>query len=107
MNQLNKLIEHIFLEEILYRGSENAVWKSDQDKFVARLSSALASRPTCGKEQRLFLDEVEKRGEFEEIGDDIQQIIIYDEEANHDDMASVINNVSLEGIDLSKVIKGE
>lgn len=68
MNQLNKLIEHIFLEEILYRGSENAVWKSDQDKFVARLSSALASRPTCGKEQRLFLDEVEKEGEYVDDG---------------------------------------
>jgi len=66
MNQLNKLIEHIFLEEILYRGSENAVWKSDQDKFVARLSSALASRPTCTATGRMFLDEIREKGRWSE-----------------------------------------
>jgi len=110
MNELNKLIEKWCGEEGTPAFMIHALIKEVEDEkgtWLNKLLLWLASRPTCGEEQRKFLDEVEKRGEFEEIGDDIQQIIIYDEEANHDDMASVINNVSLEGIDLSKVIKGE
>lgn len=32
--------------------------------WLANQIENLASRPTCGKEQRLFLDEVEKYGHF-------------------------------------------
>lgn len=73
MNELNKLIER--LESTLdsarkmYHNSEQ--WYSEpehNDTYEIRLNKcfddlrAFASRPTCGKEQRKLLDEVEKGG---------------------------------------------
>jgi hypothetical protein len=40
--------------------------------FLMQKIEELASRPTCGQEQRLFLDEVRKKFKLIEDGDDIR-----------------------------------
>ena len=96
MNELNKLIQQYETEnpdkKAAYRFQNMNHWGGD---FVLWL----ASRPTCGVEQRKFLDEVEKLkyevvlgcdGLAKELGDD--QPIIYGSDFS---------------ANLSKVIKGE
>ena len=96
MNELNKLIQQYETEnpdkKAAYRFQNMNHWGGD---FVLWL----ASRPTCGVEQRLFLDEIEKLkyevvlgcdGLAKELGDD--QPIIYGSDFS---------------ANLSKVIKGE
>jgi len=61
MNQLNKLIQQYEAENPGKKAKTEYTFgrvtiKVYTDEFVLWL----ASRPTCGKEQRLFLDEVEK-----------------------------------------------
>lgn len=66
MNELNKLIEQ-------WGESKNSPWAASSFKSMVAyeyenggspwldfIEFMLASRPTCGKEQRKFLDEVEK-----------------------------------------------
>ena len=86
MNQLNKLIEQSKLSPPFTKDDVGYIYDSNmvvvaqirgwghfqylpnaeklQDEFaqfiVDAMNEKLASRPTCGKEQRLFLDEVEK-----------------------------------------------
>jgi len=55
MNQLNKLIEQYERENPEKKVNSETGWTNGFVNF-------LASRPTCGKEQRKFLDEVEKDG---------------------------------------------
>ena len=55
MNELNKLIQQYETENPGKKAKPQYMTSYDAD-FV----EFLASRPTCGKEQRLFLDEVEK-----------------------------------------------
>lgn len=59
MNELNKLIEQYERENPGKRAEtwEGPVYYGLERDFVLWM---LASRPTCGVEQRLFLDEVEK-----------------------------------------------
>ena len=53
MNQLTKLIEQ-YEKETGYRSMN---WEGG---FSIQFVEFLASRPTCGEEQRRFLDEIEK-----------------------------------------------
>jgi hypothetical protein len=59
---INKLKEEILsalqmrIDQILF----------DKGEFAKDLDKILASRPTCGKEQRLFLDEIEKNYTYNE-----------------------------------------
>jgi len=105
MNQLNKLIELYERENpgksaIVDIGHLITVYTDD---FVLWL----ASRPTCGKEQRKFLDEVENSGIIDQYanvkddGCDQFNIIIGGETTIHDlDFYPAIK-------DIKKVIKGE
>lgn len=91
MNQLNKLIEQYEREnpgKKAYSNLNNNT-RLYHDEFV----EWLASRPTCGKEQRKFLDEVEKLN--------IKEGIVFD-----DDASSILYASDFEA-DLQKVIKGE
>ena len=63
MNQLNKLIEQYETENPGKKAKPQYMTSYDAD-FV----EFLASRPTCGVEQRKFLDEVEKLMNVPESG---------------------------------------
>ena len=63
MNELNKLIQQYETENPGKKAKPQYMTSYDAD-FV----EFLASRPTCGKEQRKFLDEVEKEGEYVDDG---------------------------------------
>lgn len=67
MNQLNKLIQQYETEN---QDKPKAIqWMNPLISFYAdEFVLWLASRPTCGVEQRLFLDEVEKEGEYVDDG---------------------------------------
>ena len=56
MNQLNKLIEQYETENPGKKAKPQYMTSYDAD-FV----EFFASRPTCGKEQRLFLDEIREK----------------------------------------------
>ena len=102
MNELNKLIEQYERETgekalIPERLGFHAEHYSN--RFIVWAIAILASRPTCGVEQRKFLDEVEKLkyevvlgcdGLAKELGDD--QPIIYGSDFT---------------VNLQKVIKGK
>ena len=63
MNELNKLIEKWCGEEGTPAFMIHALIKEVEDEkgtWLNKLLLWLASRPTCGEEQRKFLDEVEK-----------------------------------------------
>jgi len=99
MNELNKLIEQYEREnpgekatyqQLLVPGK---VWTVYTDKFVLWL----ATRPTCGVEQRLFLDEVEK---FQLS----PSSVIRKENVHLRDYVDLCNYTR---IDFQKVIKGE
>ena len=80
MNQLNKLIQQYETENPGKKAKPQYMTSYDAD-FV----EFLASRPTCGKEQRLFLDEIEKLGDltdselsfvsFDDFDCDIDEVI--------------------------------
>ncbi|TGN08585.1 hypothetical protein [Leptospira bandrabouensis] len=99
MNQLNKLIEQyhgdkvmlsLVLEEILQSKSPKLMIVSDWIK-------QLASRPTCGVEQRKFLDEVEK----------IQlRSTSYNDPGNPVQYRDLIDLCKSFGVSTQKVIKG-
>jgi len=94
MNQLTKLIEQ-YERETGYRAMN---WEGG---FSIQFVEWLASRPTCGEEQRKFLDEVEKGA-----------LSCYDELSNPKKYILRFGNGyrlydgDFQGIDLSKVIKG-
>lgn len=129
MNELNKLIEQSKLsppftkDDVGYIYDSNMVvvaqtrgWGHFQylpnaeklhDDFaqfiVDAMNEKLASRPTCGKEQRLFLDEVEKRGKINASKD----LGFSQEDSNNIlDMTSFLFQNTFKA-DLKKVIKGE
>lgn len=82
MNELNKLIEQAF-DELIF--AEDPVDDRNcpiqgKDEFFEKLKSILASRPTCGEEQRKFLDQLEDMGViddkvFAEYKIDIDKVI--------------------------------
>lgn len=102
MNELNKLIEQFAKEEDTPAFMIHALIREVEDEkgtWLNKLLDWLASRPTCGVEQRKFLDEVEKLkyevvlgcdGLAKELGDD--QPIIYGSDFT---------------VNLQKVIKGK
>ena len=94
MNQLNKLIEQYETENPGKKAKPQYMTSYDAD-FV----EFFASRPTCGKEQRKFLDEVEKNFEMPNTDDKTIQ---------HKFGESLIDGYDFEDIcDLQKVVKGE
>ncbi|ATN95017.1 hypothetical protein [Leptospira phage LE4] len=63
MNQLNKLIQQFAKEEDTPAFMIHALIREVEDEkgtWLNKLLEFLASRPTCGVEQRKFLDEVER-----------------------------------------------
>jgi len=108
MNQLTKLIQQYEAENPGKKAKTEYTFgrvtiKVYTDEFVL----CLASRSTCGKEQRLFLDEVENSGIIDQYanvkddGCDQFNIIIGGETTIHDlDFYPAIK-------DIKKVIKGE
>lgn len=101
MNQLTKLIEQYEREnpeeKATYQVTELMYEVSDQ--WSKNFVRWLASRPTCGKEQRLFLDEVENN--FLPIDHDDYDII------EHNKGNSALESWDFGEIDFEKVIKGE
>ena len=119
MNQLNKLIEQ--LENTLdsarkmYHNSEQ--WYSEpeyNDTYEMRLNKcfddlkAFASRPTCGVEQRKFLDVLGLKGKFSKtnyavtVGEDDDSLIL----GSDFYLLDVARNQK-DYVDLQKVLKGE
>jgi len=98
MNQLNKLIEQYERENPGKKARKDIghLITIYEDDFVLWL----ATRPTCGKEQRLFLDEVEKKGILGSVGG-----IIIKSKSDYKD--PIVIEQSEFNADLSKVIKGE
>lgn len=104
--QLKQLIEQLIKEyerENPENLARNAYYCLPTNKYIEFYTDKfikwqLATRPTCGQEQRKFLDEVEKYGVFEyNIRHGCNQIYIRESEISCDDFTA----------DLSKVIKGE
>lgn len=62
MNELNKLIEQYpgDQKEILEYVKTLSWGQTSRERKLYKFLKYFASRPTCGKEQRKFLDEVEK-----------------------------------------------
>lgn len=58
MNELTKQL----IMSALVKCTYHIHW--NENEFSDALDEILASRPTCGVEQRLFLDEVEKHGKL-------------------------------------------
>ena len=101
MNELNKLIEQFAKEEDTPAFMIHALIREVEDEkgtWLNKLLDWLASRPTCGKEQRKFLDEVENDEYYIDERNNIR----------HKKTGLVAHGVDFEGIcDLQKVIKGE
>ena len=96
MTPLNKLIEQYERENPGETAYVNPPMNLD---FSSKFTRWLASRPTCGKEQRKFLDEVEKNFEMPNTDDKTIQ---------HKFGESLIDGYDFEDIcDLQKVVKGE
>lgn len=97
MNQLNKLIEQFAKEEDLPAFMIHALIREVEDEkgtWLNKLLEFLAPRPTCGKEQRKFLDEVERATiDGDEVFDPDGDIILF--------------TCDWKFLDLQKVIKGE
>ena len=73
--------------------------ENEKGTWLNTLLEWLASRPTCGKEQRLFLNEVEANWYYDEDNDFI---------ANTDQgQESNIFADEMESVDLRKVIRGD
>lgn len=70
MNQLNKLIEQYpgdkHWVKVAIKNLTGSVWEFDKE--LVKFLEFLATRPTCGVEQRKFLDEIEKL-ELDDDGD--------------------------------------
>jgi len=69
-----------------------------QAKSWTRFVEFLASRPTCGKEQRKFLDEVENKAEVDHC--------YYEPGDPHPGFFLIFDDCDFGKIDLQKVIKG-
>lgn len=103
MNELNKLIEQYERENPGNRARLSDPCDGRLNENFAVWMAKLASRPTCGKEQRKFLDEVEKRGKINASKD----LGFSDEDTNNImDMTSFLFQKTFKS-DLKKVIKGE
>jgi hypothetical protein len=90
MNQLEKLIEQFEIEN---REEAFIDLNSGVRSYAPEFMLWLASRPTCGIEQRKFLDKIEKEGQYFN-GDAVR--------VNQ----SILYGISF-GVNLKKVIKGE
>lgn len=110
MNELNKLIQQ-YEKENPGKKVKDPFFDEWEDEFVEWLVGSftnsfdhmnsqiksLQSRPTCGKEQRLFLDEVEQAGIF--VNEPIFQGVTFPQ-------GSVLDQDDYDA-DLQKVVKGE
>ena len=100
--ELTKLIEQCCEEKglpsFMVKGLIKEV-ENEKGTWLNTLLEWLASRPTCGKEQRLFLNEVEANWYYDEDNDFI---------ANTDQgQESNIFADEMESVDLRKVIRGD
>jgi len=102
MNQLNKLIEQYpgDQKEILEYVKTLSWGQTSRERKLYKFLKYFASRPTCGKEQRKFLDEVEKTGILGSVGG-----IIIKSKSDYKDL--IVIEQSEFNADLSKVIKGK
>ena len=92
MNQLTKLIDELFYKTILQVRTGST--ESAKKVFETGIEQILASRPTCGEEQRKFLDEVENFRIEDGLGIFCDSEIVYlSKNFNH--------------LDINRVIKGE
>lgn len=96
--QLNKLIEQAFKENVSADPhTGNLCGKND---FMYAVKEILDSRPTCGVEQRKFLDVIEKDGVIED--GNLGQTMYIGETSMSEISSNDFNPISLE-----KVIKGK
>lgn len=98
-NEMQDLLEDCNSEfELLRRSNESLRNWGEQE---AADFDELASRPTCGVEQRLFLDDIEKTYKFKDMG---MGVLIKKKNWRHDVTEIMQKDFAA---DLSKVIKGE
>jgi hypothetical protein len=101
MNQLTKLIEQCCEEKGLPSFIVNGLIKeveNEKGTWLNTLLEWLASRPTCGEEQRKFLDEVENKAEVDHC--------YYEPGDPHPGFFLIFDDCDFGKIDLQKVIKG-
>jgi hypothetical protein len=101
MNQLTKLIEQCCEEKGLPSFIVNGLIKeveNEKGTWLNTLLEWLASRPTCGEEQRKFLDGIENN--FLPIAPGDYEII------EHNNGDSALESWDFGEIDFEKVIKG-
>lgn len=99
MNELNKLIQQFEKENpgrVAYEGDI----ESNCD-FYKNFVLWLATRPTCGVEQRKFLDEVEKAFTM------FNHWMVKKDRSKTDPYSSELNSIDFPNVDFEKVIKGE
>lgn len=103
MDQLTKLIEQwCGDDQDSARGFiELFNYDKKQAKSWTRFVEFLASHPTCGEEQRKFLDEIEKTYKFKDMG---MGVLIKKKNWRHDVTEIMQKDFAA---DLSKVIKGD
>jgi len=94
MNELTKQL----IMSALVKCTYHIHW--NENEFSDALDEILASRPTCGKEQRKFLDEIEKL-EYDET---FETPVLHKKELI---TQPIIFGCEFKKIDLQKVIKGE
>jgi hypothetical protein len=98
LNELTKLIEEAFYDTV--SADPHTGNLCGKEAFIERVNEILATRPTCGQEQRKFLDEVENKYKFQDIG---MGVLVKKKNWRHD-----ITEIMQKDFDsdLSKVIKG-
>ena len=102
MDQLNKLIKQYERENPGQKAKDSYYCLStdkDIEFYTDDFVLWIASRPTCGEEQRKFLDEIENN--FLPIATDDYEII------EHNKGDSALESWDFGEIDFEKVIKGE
>ena len=114
MNNFNKLIEQYPGDKIRL---QVAFWETKKDPYYwsvhlqefLKFIKWLASRPTCGVEQRKFLDALEKYGTAQE-GDEYHwsKILLSNGQIQENFETEIMqNSEGVDNLDLQKVIKGE
>jgi len=81
-----------------YGNEQPPTYNNEFVKWQANEIEKLASRPTCGKEQRLFLDEIENKAEVDHC--------YYEPGDPHPGFFLIFDDCDFGKIDLQKVIKG-
>ncbi len=100
---MDKLIEQYEKENPELKARKSGKWAFTLDFTIwqANEIKKLSSRPTCGEEQRNFLDEIEKTYKFKDMG---MGVLIKKKNWRHDVTEIMQKDFAA---DLSKVIRGE